>query len=45
MRNISVKLFKILTSGSGKDNILRHLSSRALETPVLSLAKVFVQFW
>ena len=40
-----MKLFYIKTSGLGKEEILRHFTSRALVTPVLSLAELFVQFW
>ena len=42
MRNSSVKLLWVCTSGSG-DVILRHFLSRALAVPLSSQAEPFVQ--
>ena len=45
MRNISVILFLIWTSGSEEDIVNSHLSSRALVIPLFSGEEPFVQFW
>ena len=45
MRNISVILFRIWTSGSGEDVVNSHFSSGALVTSSFSGAEPFLQFW
>ena len=45
IRNNSVKLFRIWTSGSRENVIKTHYLSKALKTPLFSGAKAFVQFW
>ena len=45
MRNNSVKLVWIWTSGSGGNVIKRHFLSRALAAHLFGGAKPFVQFW
>ena len=44
MRNISVKLFGIWTSGSGRNVFKRYFLSRALEALLIGQAEPFVQF-
>ena len=45
IRNNSVKLFWIWTSGSRENVIKRHYLSKALTAPLFKWAKPFVQFW
>ena len=45
MRNNSVKLYEIMTSGSCGDVIQRHFLSRALAAHLFSGLEPFVQFW
>ena len=45
MRNNSVKLFLIWTSGLGGDVLSKHFLSRALAAQMFSGAESFVQFW
>ena len=44
IRNNSVKLLKIWTSGSRENFIKRHYLSKALTAPLFGRAKQFVQF-